>query len=132
MTTDMTDITTAKTLADSPVVAAAIDSIVQELVQASSTITEARPPVKERVETHQQYLTRQTATKGRPPVYSYVGSGIGNGPLVAFQPEPLPGCVESGHFGIDLLRDRPSGRDFQSLHPRREHAPRAGDSLGRF
>ena len=77
-----TDITTAKTLADSAPVAGAIDAIVRELEQARSAITAVRPPVAERVETQRQYLSRQTATKGRPPHYSYIGSGLGNGPLV--------------------------------------------------
>ncbi len=83
MTTQISDvITTTKTLAESGPVAEAFHSIIRELTQARSTITAARPPIAELAEPYQDYLRRQTVTKGKEPLYSYVGSGIGNGPLV--------------------------------------------------
>ena len=82
MTTDTTDIITAKDLADSPPVAAAIDAIVGELRRAQSSITAARPPDPDLAAVFRDFLERQAVTKGRPPYFSYIGSGLGNGPLV--------------------------------------------------
>ena len=82
MTTKTPELTAAATLAGSPVIQDSIDAIVRELTDAQSLITGARPPQKELTETFQNYLDRVARTKGKPPLYPYVGSGVGNGPLV--------------------------------------------------
>ena len=82
MTTEATDILTARALAATPAVAAAIDTIVGELTQAQASITAVRPASPDLAESYEAFLARQGAAKGRPPLYRYVGSGLGNGPLV--------------------------------------------------
>ena len=75
-------VATTESLARSPVVTEAIDAIVRELAGAQSSITAARPASPELAESYESYLARQAEAKGRPPLYPYVGSGLGNGPLV--------------------------------------------------
>ena len=75
-------VATTESLARSPVVAEAIDVIVRELAGAQSSITAARPASPELAERYESFLARQAEAKGRPPLYPYVGSGLGNGPLV--------------------------------------------------
>lgn len=82
MTTQATDILTARALAQTPEVAGAIDTILRELRRAQSSITAARPALPELAESYEAFLSRQGDAKGRPPLYPYVGSGLGNGPLV--------------------------------------------------
>lgn len=72
----------AAAFTDNPVVDGAIERIVAELRAAQSTLTEARPPSGELAETYQDYLDRVAAVKGKPALFPYVGSGIGNGALV--------------------------------------------------
>lgn len=68
--------------ADNPIVEGAIERIVAELRSAQSALTGARPAQSELAETYQDYLDRVAHVKGKPALYPYVGSGIGNGPLV--------------------------------------------------
>ena len=82
MPTQVNDIITAQSLARTPAVAEAIDAIVREVTRAQSTITAARPASPELAESYESYLARQAEAKGRRPLYPYVGSGLGNGPLV--------------------------------------------------
>lgn len=63
-------------------VEAAIAQIVAELREAQSGLTAAAPPRDELAESYQQYLDRLAELKGKPALYPYVGSGLGNGPLV--------------------------------------------------
>lgn len=81
-TTQSAELTAAATLASSPAVAEAIDALVREVVDAQSNLTAARPPRKELAESYKSYLDRIAETRGKPALYPYVGSGIGNGPLV--------------------------------------------------
>lgn len=74
--------TIAAALAANPAVEAAIASIVRELASAQARITGARPPQGDGKETLDSWLGRFAATRGRPALYPYVGSGLGNGPLV--------------------------------------------------
>lgn len=69
-------------LLSTPLVEQSIQTIVQELVRAQGSITAARPASLERRESYLAWLKRQGAVKGRPPLFPYVGSGLGNGPLV--------------------------------------------------
>lgn len=72
----------ASAFIDNPAVESAIENIVAELRSAQASLTGARPPAGELAETFQGYLDRVAAVKGRPPLFPYVGSGLGNGPLV--------------------------------------------------
>jgi len=76
------ELTAGMTLASSSAINDAIDALVREVVDAQSSLTAARPPRKQLVETYKGYLDRSTAVRGKPPLYPYVGSGIGNGALV--------------------------------------------------
>jgi 4-aminobutyrate aminotransferase-like enzyme len=74
--------TAAAGLFNSPAVAESIDRIVAELRQAQASITAVRPPKGGLKEQYEEYLQRVAAYKGKPPLYPYVGSGLGNGALV--------------------------------------------------
>ena len=63
-------------------VRAALDTILARLAAAQSTLDGARPACDGGAETLQSWIDRSTAAKGRGPIYPYVGSGIGRGPLV--------------------------------------------------
>lgn len=82
--------TAAEAFAGHPDVEAAIGSILASLKAAKATITNVRLPRAEFAENYQAWINRQSVVKGRPPYYPYVGSGIGNGPLV----ELLDGSVK--------------------------------------
>lgn len=102
MTTQTTEITTAAALAASPAVAGAIDTIIAELVRSQESITGVRPPVEQLVQTHQDFLDRQMATKGRKPYYSYIGSGLGNGALVQLRDGSVKWDMISG-IGVHMF-----------------------------
>jgi acetylornithine/N-succinyldiaminopimelate aminotransferase len=67
---------------DNPVVDGAIERIVAELRSAQESLTGAKGPSQELAETYQDYLDRVAGVKGKPALFPYVGSGMGNGPLV--------------------------------------------------
>jgi 4-aminobutyrate aminotransferase-like enzyme len=69
-------------LASNPAILESIDAIVREVIDAQSALTQARPPRSELVEGFESYLQRVAQAKGKPALYPYVGSGLGNGPLV--------------------------------------------------
>lgn len=68
-----------------PNVESAIAALIDELRDAQRALTGARPATTERRETFQQWLDRLAAVKGKPALYPYVGSGLGNGPLVLLE-----------------------------------------------
>ncbi len=78
-----------RVLAD-PQVDRAIDQLVEAVESAGRDFTGARPASSDRKATYEEWLKRQGEVKGRPPLYPYVGSGLGNGPLV----ELLDGSVK--------------------------------------
>lgn len=82
MATDTTLRNLADTLHDNPAVSGGIDSIIRELREVQSSITGVRPPVDELRVGYEKYLAQVEKDKGRKPVFPYVGSGLGNGPLV--------------------------------------------------
>jgi len=91
MTLDLRASTHASMLfEDNPAINSAIESIVDEVRRARATIKGAGPAASDLKETYQSYLQRQQAVKGKPAYYPYVGSGLGNGPLV----ELLDGSVK--------------------------------------
>lgn len=65
-----------------PAVDAAIKSIRAEVERAQRELTGARPPRAELKESLDSWLKRATEVRGRGPLYPYLGSGVGNGPLV--------------------------------------------------
>lgn len=72
----------AEQFVKSTAVSEAVDQIVAELKRSQASITAARPPQDSHRETMADYLKRQEAVKGKGAWYPYVGSGMGNGPLV--------------------------------------------------
>jgi 4-aminobutyrate aminotransferase-like enzyme len=74
--------TQAAQLASSSAVHEAIARIIRELKARQAEITGVRPPHGDLKETLDSWLKRSADVKGRPGFFPYVGSGIGNGPLV--------------------------------------------------
>jgi acetylornithine aminotransferase len=61
---------------------AAIATLVGEVRAKSAMITDARPPVAALKQTYDDLLARAAAVRGKPLLYPFLGSGVGNGPLV--------------------------------------------------
>ncbi len=76
------DVTSLEALAESPAVAEAIESIVEALRAAQSSIAGVRPPAAGLAEGYESMLARLAETRGRAPFYPYLGSGLGRGALV--------------------------------------------------
>jgi 4-aminobutyrate aminotransferase-like enzyme len=74
--------TIGEQFAASPAVAAAVDSLVSELKRHSAKITDVRPPRGELRESYEALLVRAGNVRGKPLLYPYLGSGLGNGALV--------------------------------------------------
>jgi 4-aminobutyrate aminotransferase-like enzyme len=72
----------ADSLFANPIVDGAVGRIVEELRLTQSSLTGVRAPAPGMAETFQDHLDRVAAAKGKPPLFPYVGSGLGNGPLV--------------------------------------------------
>jgi len=82
MSTQVSEQTLAAALMANPAVAEAIETLTRELTECQSGMTKAKPGNPELKQSYATWLERQGAVKGRPPLYPYVGSGIGNGPFV--------------------------------------------------
>ena len=82
MTADASTRTAASDLISNPEVAAAIDAAVTALSDAQAAITSARPPADELGTSYDALLGRLAESRGKGALYPYVGSGLGNGPLV--------------------------------------------------
>ncbi len=78
----MPESTAAAAFHDAPETRAAIEAIISGLETVRSGIDGARPAIEGGGETLRSWVERSTDAKGRGPIYPYVGSGIGNGPLV--------------------------------------------------
>ncbi|MEK6701302.1 MAG: aminotransferase class III-fold pyridoxal phosphate-dependent enzyme [Planctomycetota bacterium] len=74
--------TVGQRLHSSPVVRAAVDSIVAELKKHSATITDVRAANPGLKESYEALMKRAADVRGRGLLYPYVGSGVGNGALV--------------------------------------------------
>ncbi len=74
--------TAGRQFASSPVVDAAVKSIVGELRSKSATITDVRGPNPGLKESYDALMARAAAVRGRALLYPFVGSGMGNGALV--------------------------------------------------
>ncbi|MEN0019977.1 MAG: aminotransferase class III-fold pyridoxal phosphate-dependent enzyme, partial [Planctomycetota bacterium] len=86
MTDTLTDGISSKTvggrLKQDAQITAAIDSIVDRTRELSAEITDIRPANPELKTDYDQLLATAADGKGRALLYPYIGSGIGNGPLV--------------------------------------------------
>lgn len=69
-------------LVGNPAVQRHMDGIVDELRRAQSALTGARPADPARAASFQSLLARTAAVRGRAPIMPYLGTGLGNGPLV--------------------------------------------------
>ncbi|MEO0483175.1 MAG: aminotransferase class III-fold pyridoxal phosphate-dependent enzyme [Planctomycetota bacterium] len=94
-----------------PEVTGALDTLVQQVQHASAEITGPRGPIDGLSESYEAFMARAGEVRGRPLVYPYIGSGLGNGALV----EMLDGSVKwdmicgigvhfFGHSDPDLTR----------------------------
>ncbi|MCC6283762.1 MAG: aminotransferase class III-fold pyridoxal phosphate-dependent enzyme [Phycisphaerales bacterium] len=69
-------------LQQSPIVAQAIEALVREVRTRAAQITDIRPALPGAQAAYQDLLRRAGEARGRPPLYPYVASGLGNGALV--------------------------------------------------
>ena len=69
-------------LATDPAVENAIDTLVDRVAEHSKTITDVRPARGEMAASFDELVAQAEAMKGRPLLYKYIGSGVGNGALV--------------------------------------------------
>lgn len=69
-------------LATDPAVHEAVEAIVRRVGAHSRTITDARPAASQAAGGFEGLVGRAEAVKGRPLLYRYIGSGVGNGALV--------------------------------------------------
>lgn len=74
--------TTGQRFAESAAVSAAVGTLIQELNRCSATITDIRPPQAALKESYDALMARAAEIRGKPLLYPYLGSGIGNGALV--------------------------------------------------
>jgi 4-aminobutyrate aminotransferase-like enzyme len=82
MTTTLTSSTVGSALLANPAIEEAIRTIRSEVERAQRELTGARPARAELKETLDGWLKRAAEVRGRGPLYPYLGSGTGNGPLV--------------------------------------------------
>lgn len=66
----------------SPAVKAAIDTLVRENRAAAAALTDIRPPNPGLKTSYEHLMKRAADVRGRALLYPYLGSGLGNGPLV--------------------------------------------------
>ncbi len=66
----------------SPAIRAAAAAITGEVRAKSALIADARPPLAALKESYDGLMARAAAVRGKPLLYPFLGSGIGNGPLV--------------------------------------------------
>ncbi|MAC18109.1 MAG: acetylornithine aminotransferase [Phycisphaerae bacterium] len=90
VSTPVPDSNIAAAFHDAPETRAAIDAILGRLEAAQAGIEGERPARSGGRENLQSWIDRSTDAKGRGPIFPYVGSGIGRGPLV----ELLDGSVK--------------------------------------
>jgi acetylornithine aminotransferase len=97
-------------LTASPAIQAAIDAVLAELEQVQASITAVRGPDPARASDLRDALVRAKALRGRSSFYPYLGSGLGNGPLVQLADGSVKwdmingiGVHMFGHGDADLL-----------------------------
>ncbi|MCZ6835478.1 MAG: aminotransferase class III-fold pyridoxal phosphate-dependent enzyme [Planctomycetota bacterium] len=72
----------AASLAENPAIAKAIDTIVAEVRESQASIIGVKPPQDDLIQSYEATLEQFAKNKGRGPYFPYLGSGVGNGPLV--------------------------------------------------
>ncbi|GAB4386771.1 MAG: aspartate aminotransferase family protein [Phycisphaerales bacterium] len=72
----------AMNLREQPAITAAIDALVRQVAEASRSIKDVCPPDPALADAYQRLTDRAAAVKGRGLLFPYIGSGLGNGPLV--------------------------------------------------
>lgn len=82
--------TRGEQLLSSDSVREAIDALVRDVNHHSAQLTEPRPPLPERTVHYDELLAEMEEVRGRPALYPFIGSGLGNGALV----ELLDGSVK--------------------------------------
>jgi len=99
-------------LRTSPAVRAAIQSLVAEVRAKSALITDIRPPNAGLRESYETLMKRAADMRGRGLLYPYIGSGIGNGPLVELADGSVKwdmicgiGVYFFGHSDPDLIEE---------------------------
>ncbi len=80
--TSAPSMTHGQQLVHSPVIQAAIETIVRETRAASAKITETKDGNPGLKESYEALMKRAADVRGRGLLYPYLGSGLGNGPLV--------------------------------------------------
>lgn len=112
MTQTATNQTFASRFRSSPAVTGALDAVVAELQTQQANITEPRGPLSPELrQSFDDFMATAADVRGRPLLYPYVASGLGNGPLV----ELIDGSVKYdliagigvhffGHSDPDLTR----------------------------
>ncbi len=95
---------------DHPDIIAGKKSILNALREQIKTITHHRPPDPQRAISYESHINRLEALRGAPLFHSYIGSGIGNGPLVALADGSIKydmisgiGVHYFGHSYLDLI-----------------------------
>jgi 4-aminobutyrate aminotransferase-like enzyme len=74
--------TIAAALVEHPAISTSIDAIIAQVRAAQQSITGIRPPNPDLKQSYADSLEQFTRLRGRGPIYPYLGSGFGNGPLV--------------------------------------------------
>jgi acetylornithine aminotransferase len=74
--------TAGAALHTSGVIAQHIGAIVQQVRDARATLTQERAPNPSLKAEYEQLMARATSVRGKPLLYPFLGSGLGNGPLV--------------------------------------------------
>ena len=69
-------------IADDPAVKTHVDALVAAATAAQAGITGARPADPAMADSFADALARTAAVRGRGPIMPYLGTGLGNGPLV--------------------------------------------------
>jgi 4-aminobutyrate aminotransferase-like enzyme len=77
-----TSLTQGEAVRQSPGVRNAIRAIVDEVKARSAQVTDVRGALPGRKESYEALMARAAAVRGRPLLYPYLGSGVGNGALV--------------------------------------------------
>lgn len=67
---------------ESPAVRSAVDGILAEVRGRSERLTGPKPPEPGLKESYEALMRRAAVVRGRPLLYPYLGSGVGNGALV--------------------------------------------------
>ncbi|MBA4119545.1 MAG: acetylornithine aminotransferase [Isosphaera sp.] len=95
--------TAGAAMAGSPAVRRAIDMLVAEVAAASAKVTDARGPVSaEGRQRYEQMMAQAAEVRGRALLYPYLGSGVGNGPLVELADGSVKWDMISG-IGVHFL-----------------------------